>query len=125
MLRGEGGGPRVKKIFSSILIYVVALLMGFLKWVHFSLNSQRLSRYESPKMGRFHAFSTFSIGKEPNFGPKFKLVLATVALQMLHLTPNLVSIILQLKSRFACKGFLIFRFFGILWPFLVEIFAVF
>ena len=41
----------------------MALLMAFLKWAHFPLNSQRLPRYESPKIHCFHAL-TFSIGKE-------------------------------------------------------------
>ena len=35
---------------------LLALLMGFQKWAHFPLNSQRLPRYESPKI-----FSTFYI----------------------------------------------------------------
>ena len=69
-VKARGGGPRVKNKNSPSLLYVVALLMGFLKWAHFPLNSQRLPRYESPKIRRFHAFSTFSIGKEAEMEPQ-------------------------------------------------------
>ena len=42
---------------------------------------------------------------------------------MLQMTPNLVSTFRDIKSRNACKGFLIFSFFGILWVFSCEIFG--
>ena len=80
-----GGGGRVKNKNSPILLYVVGLLMAFLKWAHFPLNSQRLPRYESLK----------------------------IALQMLHWPPNLVSSFLPLKSSIIWNRFLIFRFLGI------------
>ena len=73
-----------QKLFSPILLYVVGLLMAFLKWAHFPLNSQRLLRYESPKIRRFHAFSTFSIGNEAEIEPQFKFSKCLIALQMLH-----------------------------------------
>ena len=122
-VKARGGDPRVKNKNSPILLYVVALLMGFLKWAHFPLNSQRLPRYESPKIRRFHAFSTFSIGKEAKIEPQFKFSKCLIALQMLHWPPNLVSSFLPLKSRIACNRFLIFWFFGILWPFLSRKFS--
>ena len=84
-LRREGGIQGSKNFFSPILLYVVAiLLMAFLKWAHFPLNSQRLPRYESSKIRRFHAFSTFSIGKEAEIEPQFKFSKCLIALQMLH-----------------------------------------
>ena len=51
---GEGGGVPGSKMFSPIS--VVALLMGFLKWAHLSLNSQRLLKYESSKMQQILIF---------------------------------------------------------------------
>ena len=78
VVKATGGGPRVKNKNSPILLYVVALLMAFLKWAHFPLNSQRLPRYESPKIRCFHTFSTFSIGKE--IEPQFKFSKCLIAL---------------------------------------------
>ena len=77
-LPGQETKTRSKKLFFLVWTYVVALVIQFLKWAHFPLNSRRLPRYESTKMGRFRAFSAkcmeiwlksvSEIGRQPLFG---------------------------------------------------------
>ena len=79
-LKGDRGGSRSKSQILFVKTYVVALVIVFLKWAHFPLNSKRLPRYDPSKMGHFSAFSDISIGKSPNLGPNFNplaLFLAT------------------------------------------------
>ena len=54
----RGRGPRVKKYFSPIFTYVVAMLILY---EHLPLNSQRLLRYDPPKLGQFRPFSPICI----------------------------------------------------------------
>ena len=79
--------------------------MGFLKWAHFPPNSQLLLRYDSLKMGRFHAFPPFCIGKWAKIGPKFKLANEILGLQELYMTQNLSCIILGINSRVLPRRF--------------------
>ena len=123
--KATGGGPRVKEIFSSTFTYVIALLILFPKWAHLPLNSKRLLRYDSSKLGHFRPFSSICIGKLPKFAYKFLHFFKNLSHQILQLTPNLVSTLRDIKSRNACNGFLIFWFSGILRDFSGEIFGLF
>ena len=73
-----------QKIF--VLTYIVALIIFFPKWAHFSLNSKRLPRYGSTKTTHFHAFPAYCIGKWAKFEPKFNLTNCLIGLQVLYLT---------------------------------------
>ena len=108
LTRREGGGPWVKKLFSIIFTYVVALLILFPKWAHLPHNSARLLRYDPSKLGHFRPFSSICIGKSAKFAYKFLHFFENLSHQMFQMTPNLVSTFRDIKSRDACKGFLIF-----------------
>ena len=94
--------------FSLVFTYVVALLILFPKWAHLPLNSKRLLRYDSSKLGHFRPFSSICIGKSPKFAYKFLHFFKNLSHQILQLTPNLVSTLRDIKSRNACNGILIF-----------------
>ena len=59
------GGPGSNFEFPLVLTYVIALIFYFPEWTHWSLNSQRLPRYDATKMGTTRAFSAICIGKSP------------------------------------------------------------
>ena len=71
-------------------MYVIALVIQFLKWAHFPLNSQRLPRYDPSKMGHFSAFWGICIGKSSKFGTKIQSVSTFSSHWVVQRTPFMV-----------------------------------
>ena len=121
MLRREGGVSQKFLIFL-LFRYVITPHILFPKWAYLPLNSLRLLRYDSAKLGHFRPFSSICIGKSLKFAYKFLHFFKNLSHQILQLTPNLVSTFRDMKSRNTCKGFVIFNFLGIFLA-ILQIFA--
>ena len=78
-----------------------------------------------PVSCHFRPFSSICIGKLLKFAYKFLHFFKNLSHQIVKLTPNLVRILRDIKSRNACNGILTFWFFGILREFSGEIFSIF
>ena len=60
-LAGKATGAGLPGSKNYFLPYLLALFILFPKWAHLPINSQRLLRYDSTKLGHFRPFSSICI----------------------------------------------------------------